>query len=135
MASGRDSGSTAPRLAAPGPGAPGGKTALLDLLDEETVLFVLRFGMRLTAGKLGLSERTFRRRFERQGLRLSDLLGEWRRETAVRLLASDLPVRTVAHRLGFSSSQTLARFLRREFGMTARGIRRRASGSEPGAEG
>lgn len=79
--------------------------------------------MRLTARTLGLSERTFRRQFERKGLRLSDLLGERRRQMALRLLASDLPVRTIADRLGFASSQTFARFLRREFGATATALR------------
>lgn len=96
-----------------------------DLLDEEAVLFVLHFGMRLTARKLGLSERTFRRQFERHGLRFSNLLGERRRQMALQFLASDLPVRTIAHRLGFASSQTFARFLRREFGATATVLRLR----------
>ena len=113
------------RLAA-AQGALGGKAGPFDLLDEEAVLFVLQFGMRLTARKLGLSERTFRRRFERKGLRLSNLLGERRRQMALQLLASDLPVGTIAHRIGFASSQTFARFLRREFGTTATALRLRA---------
>jgi AraC-like DNA-binding protein len=45
---------------------------------------------------------------------------------ALRLLASDLPVRAIALRLGFASSQTFARFLRREFGATATALRLRA---------
>ena len=112
------------RLAA-AQGALAEKAEPFDLLDEEAVLFVLHFGMRLTARRLGLSERTFRRQFERHGLRLSDLLGERRRQMALQLLASDLPVRTIAHRLGFASSQTFARFLRREFGATATVLRLR----------
>ncbi|MGZ6988712.1 MAG: helix-turn-helix domain-containing protein, partial [Thermoanaerobaculia bacterium] len=104
-------------------GALAEKAEPFDLLDEEAVLFVLHFGMRLTARTLGLSERTFRRQFERKGLRLSDLLGDRRRQMALRLLASDLPVRTIADRLGFASSQTFARFLRREFGATATALR------------
>jgi AraC-like DNA-binding protein len=113
------------RLAA-AQGAFAEKVEPFDLLDEEAVLFVLHFGMRLTARKLGLSERTFRRRFERKGLRLSNLLGERRREMALQLLANDLPVGKIAHRLGFASSQTFARFLRREFGATATALRLRA---------
>jgi AraC-like DNA-binding protein len=98
---------------------------ILDLLDEETVLFVLHFGIRLTAGRWGVSERTLRRQFERRGVRLCDLLQERRRDLTRRLLAGDLPVGTIALRLGFSSSQTFARYLRREFGTTARELRRR----------
>ena len=105
--------------------APGLDGEILDQLDEETVLFILRFGIRLTAGKWGISERTLRRQYERKGLRLCDLLQERRRDLTLRLLAGELPVGAVALRLGFSSSQTFARYLRREFGATARQLRRR----------
>jgi len=104
---------------------PGLDGEILDQLDEETVLFILRFGIRLTAGKWGISERTLRRQYERKGLRLCDLLQERRRDLTLRLLAGELPVGTVALRLGFSSSQTFSRYLRREFGATARQLRRR----------
>ncbi len=114
-----------PPLAARGEAARLLESGLLDLTDEETVLFILRFGIRLVAGRRGVSERTLRRQFERIGLRLSDLLQERRRDLALGLLAGDLPVGAVALRLGFSSSQTFARFLRREFGATARELRRR----------
>ena len=111
-------------------GALAEKAEPFDLFDEEAVLFVLHFGMRLTARKLGLSERTFRRQFERKGLKLSDLLGERRRQMALQLLSSDLPVRTIAQRLGFASSQTFARFLRREFGATATALRLRGPATD-----
>jgi AraC-like DNA-binding protein len=44
---------------------------------------------------------------------------------AERLLATDLPVTTVSDRLGFGSTQTFARFMRREFGETATAFRER----------
>jgi AraC-like DNA-binding protein len=97
----------------------------LDRLDEETVLFILRGGIRLAAGKWGVSERTLRRRFQRKRLRLCDLLQKRRRDMTLRLLSGDLPVGAVAERLGFSSSQSFARYVRREFGATARELRRR----------
>jgi hypothetical protein len=116
---------------------------ILDLTDEETVLFILRFGLRLASGLFPFSERTRRRVYERRGLRLAELLKERRRELTLHLLATDLPVKTVALRLGFSSLQTFARYVRREYGMTATAVRTRlrdggkASGPSalPGAPG
>jgi len=105
---------------------------ILDRLNEETVLFLLRFGIRLGVGIFGVSERTLRRRFERQGLRLSDLLAERRRQEALRLLAGDLSLKAIALVLGFSSTQTLARYLRREFGATATTLRKTFRPAENG---
>lgn len=95
-----------------------------DLLDEETALFLLRFGIRLGVGLFGVSERTLRRRFERRGVRLSDLLAKRRRREALRLLSEEIPLKAIAPHLGFSSTQTLARYLRREFGSTATLLRK-----------
>jgi len=97
---------------------------LLGFLDEESVLFLLRFGIRLGVGLFGVSERTLRRRFASHGVRLSDLLAERRRREALRLLAGEIPLKAIALLLGFSSTQTLARYLRREFGTTATALRR-----------
>lgn len=98
---------------------------LQTLLDEKDELRLLRFGVRKVAEHLGVSERTLRRRYERQGIRLRDHLRLRRRELAVDLLGGDLPVRTLSSRLGFSSPQTFARFVRREFGDTPTGLRLR----------
>jgi AraC-like DNA-binding protein len=95
------------------------------LLSEELAIFLVRFGPRLAASRRGISERTLRRRFERRGLRLADHVKSSRRLLAERLLATDLPLTTVSDRLGFSSLQTFARFMRREFGATASQVRRR----------
>ena len=88
-------------------------------------MFLVRFGPRLAASQNGISERTLRRRFERRGLRLAVHLKECRRKFAERLLLTNLPFTTVASRLGFSSPQTFARFMRREYGTTATEVRRR----------
>ena len=89
----------------------------------ETDLLLVQLGVRATARRLGVSERTLRRRFERHGIRLCDYLAARRREMTLGLLAGDSPVAAVADRLGFSSSQTFARYVRRGFGTTATGLR------------
>lgn len=95
------------------------------LLSEEMAIYLVRFGPRLAAGRSGVSERTLRRRFERRGLRLMDYLKKSRRRFAERLLLTDLPLMTVSTNLGFGSTQTFARFMRREFGETATAVRQR----------
>jgi AraC-like DNA-binding protein len=97
--------------------------ALLSVTSE-TDLILVRLGVRAAAERLGISERTLRRQFDRRGLRLRDHLVARRREMTLGLLAGDLPVATVASRLGFASSQTFARYVRRQFGATATDVRR-----------
>ena len=94
---------------------------------------ILRLGVRTAAERLGVSERTLRRRYARLGTRLHDHLGRLRRERALDLLAGGLPVSVIALRLGFASSRTFARWVRRTFGMTATELRR-AQGEERSAE-
>lgn len=103
------------------------------LLSEEMAIFLVRFGPRLAASRSGVSERTLRRRFKRRGLRLVDYLKESRRRFAERLLLTDLPLMTVSNQLGFGSTQTFARFMRREFGVTATAVRQRLRPAAPGA--
>lgn len=98
------------------------------LLSEEMAIFLVRFGPRLAASRHGISERTLRRRFERRGFRLADHMKDSRRRLAERLLLTDLPLTTVSDRLGFGSTQTFARFMRREFGATGTVVRRRLKG-------
>ena len=122
-----------PRGAASGASVPNG--AFLDLLDDEGVLFFLRFGIRVGAGTLGIAVRTLRRRFEKRGLRLADLLEARRRDETLRLLSGGLPIASIALRLGFSSAQTFARYVRRNFGTTATGLRKRLRAGESGPFG
>jgi len=124
---------TPPRAVAGGVPRPG--ALFLDLLDDESVLFFLRFGIRIGAGSLGIAVRTLRRRFEERGLRLADLLEARRRDETLRLLSGGLPVASIALRLGFSSAQTFARYIRRNFGTTATGLRKRLRAGESGPFG
>jgi AraC-like DNA-binding protein len=95
------------------------------LLSEEMASFLVRFGPHLTAGRLGISERTLRRLFERRGLRLADQLKQNRRRLTEHLLPTDLSLQTISERLGFGSTQAFAHFMRREFGETATATRKR----------
>jgi AraC-like DNA-binding protein len=54
----------------------------------------------------------------RGGTSLREVKRAARRSLAASLLASDLPLRELSTRLGYSSTQALARFVRQEFGMT-----------------
>lgn len=103
---------------------PGGGGSSSELLDDESVLSLLRFGVRVAASRLGVSERTFRRRFELHGLRLGACLRARRRELTLRKLEGDHPLSSVALELGFGSPQSFARYVRREFGTTATNLRR-----------
>ena len=96
-----------------------------DLLDEETGLLLIRQGVRAGAERHGCSARTLLRWFRKEGVSARGYVARVRRHLALELLAKDLPVGTIARRLGFSSAQSLARFLRREFGVTASELRRR----------
>ncbi|MFD8720795.1 helix-turn-helix domain-containing protein [Streptomyces sp. NPDC059629] len=52
----------------------------------------------------------------------------WRLNRAVRLLcASDAPLRTVAHRVGYRSEFTFGAAFKREYGVTRGACRRRVS--------
>ena len=99
------------------------------LLSEEMAIFLVRFGPRLAASREGISERTLRRRFERRGLHLAAYTKESRLKMVPRLLATDLSLTTISDRLGFASSQTFARFVRREFNETPTEARRRLKAS------
>jgi AraC-like DNA-binding protein len=90
-----------------------------EILDEEALLLLVRHGVSAVAARERTSVRTLRRICARRGLSLAEYRVAAKRELARRLLAAGMPVKEVAARLGFASSQTFARFVRREFGMTA----------------
>ncbi len=93
---------------------------------HETPLFILmRDGIAPLARHFGISARTLRRHCARAGLRLDVQRRALRRELVMILLATDLPISDVAHRLGYASSKTLARFLKKTFGATATHMKRR----------
>jgi AraC-like DNA-binding protein len=70
-----------------------------------------------------LTPRTLRRVCAKKGVSLCEFRAVLIVADATALLCSGLPVKEVARRLGFSSSQRFARFLRREYGMTAGQLR------------
>ena len=94
-----------------------------EILDEEALLLLVRHGVSAVAARRQTTVRTLRRICVRQGLSLAEYRLAAKREMARRLLAAGTPVKDVAARLGFASSQTFARFVKREFGMTATSIR------------
>lgn len=110
------------RAGSPPPAEPGALPTRAGAAGPDDVL--LFYGVRATAERLGISERTLRRRFARQGTRIHDHRDALRRERALDLLGGELPMSTVAVRLGFTSSQTFARYVRQAFGRTATEVRR-----------
>jgi AraC-like DNA-binding protein len=99
--------------------------------EQEVLLVLVRYGARGLARRLGISPRTLRRHCAAQGMRLIESRQALRREATLRLLATELGLADVATALGFSSSQTLARFVRGEFDLTATELRRRLCAWRP----
>lgn len=111
------------------PPATGGQPDPLAVLLEHLVTHLHeREPVASVAARLGLSERTLRRRFADQ---LGTTPGRWLAAERLRqaqslLETSDLPVEAVARRLGLTSSTALRRQFRRELATTP--SRHRASG-------
>lgn len=102
---------------------------------ETPLQLLMRDGVAPLARHFGMSARTLRRHCARVGLRLDVQRRTLRRELVMTLLATDLPIAEVANRLGYASSQTLARFLKKSFGVTATQVRRqnRSKAELPGS--
>jgi AraC-like DNA-binding protein len=94
------------------------------LLSDELILFIVRFGLRLTASRWGMSERTLRRMFAALGTSPRGLIHDVRRREAGRLLATDQPFADVARHLGFSTEKTFSRWVHQEFGSPPTAVRR-----------
>ncbi|MFI5179840.1 MAG: helix-turn-helix domain-containing protein [Thermoanaerobaculia bacterium] len=94
------------------------------LLSDELVLFIVRFGLRLTASRWGMSERTLRRLYAALGTSPHDLIHDVRRREAGRLLATNQPLPDVARHLGFSTEKTFSRWVHEEFGSPPTAVRR-----------
>jgi AraC-like DNA-binding protein len=81
-------------------------------------------GSRRIAARLGVSERTLRRKLDEAGVSHRALLDDVRRERALRLIASDrLRVVEVAQRVGFSDPSAFAAAFRRWTGAAPRAAR------------
>lgn len=97
-----------------------------DLTDEDLDFFaerLLMLGARAVAKAEGLATRTLLRRLAASGTSARSLVQRLRRERALRLLATSMPLAEVARAIGLSGPISLARFCRREFGTTAARLR------------
>jgi AraC-like DNA-binding protein len=92
--------------------------AAFTLTNDEVAVLIQR-GVSGLARYFKVSPRTLRRLCAKKGISLREFRALLIVAAARTLLHSGLPVKDVARRLGFSSSQTFARFLRRECGATA----------------
>ncbi len=95
-----------------------------NLLSDELILFIVRFGLRLTASRWGMSERTLRRIFNALGTSPRELIHDVRRREAERLLRTNQPLSDVARHLGFSTEKTFSRWVHEEFGSPPTAVRR-----------
>jgi AraC-like DNA-binding protein len=78
------------------------------------------------AAELHMGLRTLQRRLEADGTAFSEVLDGARREVALELIETDLPVRDLATRCGFSGSRALIRAFRRWTGSTPAAYRESA---------
>jgi AraC-like DNA-binding protein len=76
------------------------------------------------AARMGVSARSLKRKLADQGAVFSDILDEERKGRALVLLASELPLETVAERVGYSDMANFARAFRRWTGATPAAFRR-----------
>ncbi len=93
--------------------------AVFALTDDEVAILIQR-GASGLARYFKVSPRTFRRICAKKGISLHEFRAILTVAGAKALLRSGLLVGDVARQLGFSSSQTFARFIRRRCGTTAR---------------
>ncbi len=87
-----------------------------DPLDSQFLSSLARLGAKAFAHRLGVSERTLRRRLNKRGFSVRDLLVVWRRRELRQVLLGDMPLTCVCEQLGFASPPSLCRFVHREFG-------------------
>ncbi|MDB4998658.1 MAG: Transcriptional regulator, AraC family protein [Myxococcaceae bacterium] len=77
------------------------------------------------ASALSLSSRTLKRKLEARGTSFSVVLEDERKGRALRLLATDVPLQTIADRLGYSDVANFTRAFRRWTGATPGAYRRK----------
>ncbi len=103
--------------------APLGEPEGVFALTDSEVAMLIQHSVSGLARHLDLAPRTLRRVCAEKGVSLRAFRALLVIAGARTLLQANFPVKDVAHRLGFSSSQTLARFIRRECGTTARELK------------
>lgn len=83
--------------------------------------------LRVLPKRLGLSLRAVRRRLAAEGLTLSGLVMDFRKEQAIHLVVErDLPFKSIADKVGFSDATSFHRAFKRWTGATPKEFRRRA---------
>lgn len=107
-----------------GAGQDSARAQLLAALDGRSRELLVRDGVKALASEWGLPARTLRRLCAERHVNLSACRRVFKRELARELLRSREPLGQVAQALGFASTQTLARYVRTEFGCTATELRR-----------
>lgn len=86
--------------------------------SKEDVRRLLLGGSGAFARQAGVSRRTLRRQLRRSGTTLREIMLAKRAAVVLNLLQAGLPLRVVAVGAGLSSSPSLVRFVKREFGTT-----------------
>lgn len=94
-------------------------------LAPDVISALLARGLPAAARIAGVSPRTLRRRFAAAGTSIRCYVHQERRRRVTLLLVADVSVGRVATLLGFSCRESLARFMRREFGCSASEARER----------
>lgn len=100
--------------------------------DVEAVIQAFRRGHRSqdeVARSLGVSTPTLRRRLAEAGLSFRRISAEFRQVELQELLATALPTREIAERLGLSDDRSLRRFCADRLGVSPREYRRLGSGA------
>ncbi len=83
--------------------------------------------LRVHPKRLGLSLRAVRRRLAAEGLTLSGLVRDFRKEQAIHLVVDrDLPFKSIADKVGFSDATSFHRAFKRWTGATPKEFRRRS---------
>lgn len=95
------------------------------VLDEGAALALVAHGLEAAARRSGVSERTIRRRFEAAGSSVSRVIYRTRVEATLRACGAAVPTTVVARWLGFTSTDAYRRFVKREVGVSIKGLRRR----------
>jgi len=96
-------------------------------LDTEVAHLLVLSGLRDASRQAGVSERTIRRQFEREGTSPSAFVRTIRLTVLLELLEHDVPTRRIAPTLGFGSSASFRRFLHRYLQTDIRAHRRLVS--------
>ncbi len=103
----------------------GRESRIPDLLDDETLVLLVREGLAAAAQRRSMSARTFRRRISQTGTTTSEVVRQNRRMLSILLLRRESPMRDVSASLGYRSERCFLRFVRREFGASPTELRKR----------